>query len=139
MSERSGQIASVGAGSVGATLAYACLLRGVARRIALYEIDKKKVESQALDLNHGLQFVAPAEAAAAGILEAILSDARAILPVSSLLENYGGLSDVCLSVPSVVNQSGVEPPLSIPMNAAEEAGLAGSARMVQTAIRALGF
>src|SRR3954464_3456957 len=51
------KIAIIGAGSVGATIAYACLLRGVAKSIALYDISAQKVEAETLDLNHGLQFV----------------------------------------------------------------------------------
>jgi L-lactate dehydrogenase len=51
------KIAVVGAGSVGATLAYACLIRGVARTIALYDVDAAKTRAETLDLNHGLQFV----------------------------------------------------------------------------------
>jgi L-lactate dehydrogenase len=51
------RIAIVGAGSVGATLAYACLLRGVGRDLVLHDIDAAKVEAQVLDLDHGLQFV----------------------------------------------------------------------------------
>jgi L-lactate dehydrogenase len=51
------KIAVVGAGSVGATLAYACLIRGVGRTIALYDIDAAKTRAEVLDLNHGLQFV----------------------------------------------------------------------------------
>jgi L-lactate dehydrogenase len=47
----------VGAGSVGATLAYACLLRGVGRSIALYDVNAAKTRAEVLDLNHGLQFV----------------------------------------------------------------------------------
>jgi hypothetical protein len=39
------RIASVGAGSVGATAGYACLLRGIA-------------EAQALDLAHSVQVIA---------------------------------------------------------------------------------
>jgi len=316
MKEHSRKIAVVGAGSVGATIAYACLLRGVARRIAMFDVDEAKVQAQALDLNHGLQFVSPAivegskdpavcagadviimtagakqkpgqsrmelasvnagicrqlvpmllrvapEAlwlmvsnpvdvltfaalkisglprrrvlgsgtvldssrfryliaqrcsvavasvhgyivgehgdsevplwstasigniplsewavsghgrltvrdraeiftgvktsaeqiirgkgatsfaiglSAASILDAVFEDANAVLPVSSLLENFHGLSDVCLSMPSIVNRAGVEPPLDVPMNAAEEAGLANSAATVKGAIRALGL
>jgi L-lactate dehydrogenase len=51
------KVAVVGAGSVGATLAYACLVRGVGRTIALYDIDAAKTRAEVLDLNHGLQFV----------------------------------------------------------------------------------
>jgi L-lactate dehydrogenase len=51
------KIAVVGAGSVGATLAYACLVRGIGRTIALYDVNAAKTRAEVLDLNHGLQFV----------------------------------------------------------------------------------
>ncbi len=46
----------VGAGSVGTSIAYASLIRGSARQIALYDIDAKKVEAEVHDLSHGTQF-----------------------------------------------------------------------------------
>ena len=51
------KVAVVGAGSVGATLAYAVLMRGAAREVVLYDIDTAKVRAQALDLAHGIQFM----------------------------------------------------------------------------------
>ncbi|HWP40093.1 MAG TPA: L-lactate dehydrogenase [Tepidisphaeraceae bacterium] len=57
MSERTSRLAIVGAGSVGATIAYACMIRGVAKQIVLYDVNKAKVQAEVLDLNHGLQFV----------------------------------------------------------------------------------
>jgi L-lactate dehydrogenase len=51
------KVAVVGAGSVGATLAYACLVRGIGRTIALYDVNADKTRAEVLDLNHGLQFV----------------------------------------------------------------------------------
>jgi L-lactate dehydrogenase len=54
------KVAVVGAGSVGATLAYACLIRGIGRTIALYDINADKTRAEVLDLQHGLQFVPPA-------------------------------------------------------------------------------
>ncbi len=77
--------------------------------------------------------------ATAKILESILHNENRILPVSSLLADYRGISDVCLSVPCVVNRNGVEPPLPTPMNPAEEAGLRNSADTIRAAIRKLGF
>ena len=77
--------------------------------------------------------------ATAKILESILHDENRILPVSSLLEDYRGISDVCLSVPCIVNRSGVEPPLPLPMNAAEVSGLRSSAQTIRAAITKLGF
>lgn len=46
----------VGAGSVGASVAYAALIRGSARHVALYDIATEKVEAEVLDLAHGTQF-----------------------------------------------------------------------------------
>jgi L-lactate dehydrogenase len=54
------KLAIIGAGAVGTTIAYACMVRGVARHIALYDLNRAKVEAETLDLNHGLQFVPPA-------------------------------------------------------------------------------
>ena len=77
--------------------------------------------------------------ATARILEALLHDENRILSVSSLLEDYRGIDDVCLSVPSIVNAQGVETTLPVPMNANEEAGLKHSAETIRNAIRSLGF
>ena len=55
------KVAIVGAGSVGATLAYASLIRGVAHDVVLYDMNADKVEAEVLDLRHGLLFCPPAE------------------------------------------------------------------------------
>ena len=314
--ERPPKVAVIGAGSVGATVAYACLLRGVGKEIVLYDVDKAKVEAEVLDLNHGLQFVPMATVegsddlevccdadvivitagakqkpgqtrmelagvnvgicrdlvpklvtiapdavllpvtnpvdvityvtlklsglpkqrvfgsgtvldssrfryliakrlnvavqsvhayiagehgdsevplwstataggvalhdwavqghgklsvrdrveifenvknaayqivkgkgvtnyaiglATARILEAILHDENRVLPVSSLIENFNGISDVCLSVPTIVNRAGVDGIVPIKLNDAELAGLKNSAETIKGAIKALGF
>jgi L-lactate dehydrogenase len=54
--ERQAKVGIIGAGSVGATIAYAAMIRGVARHISLFDIAKTKVKSEVLDLNHGLLF-----------------------------------------------------------------------------------
>ena len=48
-------VAIVGAGAVGATLAYATLVRGAARRVVLFDINKAKVEAEAADIGHGIE------------------------------------------------------------------------------------
>jgi L-lactate dehydrogenase len=58
---RTTKLAIVGAGSVGATLAYACLVRGAAQTVALYDLAATKVDAEVLDLRHGLQFVPRAD------------------------------------------------------------------------------
>jgi L-lactate dehydrogenase len=55
--DRPSKIGIVGAGSVGATIAYACMLRGVAKQISLFDVAASKVQAEVLDLNHGLMFV----------------------------------------------------------------------------------
>ncbi len=60
-SRRRSKVAIVGAGSVGATLAYASLIRGVAHDIVLYDMNAEKVEAEVLDLRHGLLFVPSAD------------------------------------------------------------------------------
>lgn len=77
--------------------------------------------------------------ATAKILESLMRDENRVLPVSSLLTDYRGISDICLSVPSIVNHFGVEQPLPIPMNDAELAGLRNSAETIRGTIRGLGF
>jgi len=57
----SGKIAIVGAGSVGSSMAYACLVRGSARTIALYDVNASKVEAEVLDLAHGAAFTGASE------------------------------------------------------------------------------
>lgn len=314
--ERTSKIGIIGAGSVGATIAYACMLRGVSQRVSLFDVNKQKVHAEALDLNHGLQFVPvatvngsddvnvlehadvivmtagakqkpgqtrldlaeananicrkiipdvlrvapdaillmvtnpvdvvtyiaqklsglPAERvlgsgtvldssrfryliarrcsvavqnvhayivgehgeseiplwssasigaipldqwtvpnhgeladrdrdaifqnvrtaadqviagkgatnyavglAVSSILEAILNNENRVLPVSSLLNGYRGISDVCLSVPCIVNRQGVEATLPIPMNEAELAGLTAGAKRIRDVVQSLGF
>jgi L-lactate dehydrogenase len=77
--------------------------------------------------------------ATAKILEALLHDENRILPVSSLIKDYQGIDDVCLSLPSIVNRAGVEQALPIKMNDAELAGLRNSAAQIKEVIRAVGF
>lgn len=46
----------IGAGAVGSSVAYASLIRGSARHVALYDIDAAKTEAEVLDLAHGTLF-----------------------------------------------------------------------------------
>ena len=55
--EKTSKVSIVGAGAVGATLAYAGLMRGFARTVALFDVNKAKVEAEALDLAQGVQFM----------------------------------------------------------------------------------
>ena len=50
------KIAIIGAGFVGSTAAYACLIDGAVSEIALIDVNREKAEGEAMDLRHGLQF-----------------------------------------------------------------------------------
>jgi L-lactate dehydrogenase len=75
----------------------------------------------------------------AKILEAILKNENRVLPVSSMMNDYHGIGEVCLSVPSIVNARGVDAVLPVPLNDAEKLGLVNSAEKIRDVIRACGF
>lgn len=58
---RGTKVAIIGAGAVGTAVAYASLIRGVARTVALMDIDAAKVNAEVLDLSHGLEFMPRAD------------------------------------------------------------------------------
>jgi L-lactate dehydrogenase len=61
------------------------------------------------------------------IIEAIYLDENRVLPVSTLLKDYCGVSDVCLSVPAVINSKGVDRVLPVPYDERERRWLKDSA------------
>ncbi len=73
------------------------------------------------------------------IVEAILRDQGTVLSVSSLIENYYGINDVFLSLPSVIDRGGVERRLRLKLNEEEVDGLRKSAQVLQDLARKLGF
>ena len=77
--------------------------------------------------------------AATRIVEAVVNDERRILPVSSRLDDYLGMSDVCLSVPAIVHAGGVGERVEVPMTDVELAGLRSSAEAVRATARSFGF
>ncbi len=77
--------------------------------------------------------------AATRVIEAILRDENGVLPVTSLLDGHYGLSDVCLSLPSVVNRSGVASVLDVPVSPHELAQLRASAEQVRGVAGSLGL
>lgn len=75
----------------------------------------------------------------ARIVEAILSDEGAVLPVSSVLTDYHGVTDIALSVPSVVNSTGVASVLDVDFDDRELDLFHRSAQALADASRALGL
>ena len=73
------------------------------------------------------------------ITQAIINDENAILPVSSLVENYLGIDDVYLSLPSVINKEGVREVLKIELNPQEKQAFKNSADAIRRVIRETGL
>ena len=73
------------------------------------------------------------------LVEAILRDQGTVLSVSSLIDDYYGLSDVCFSLPSVLDAGGVERVLHLTLDETELKGLRQSAALLQKTIRDLGL
>ncbi len=69
--EHKQKIGIVGAGSVGATIAYACMVRGIGKHISLFDVAKPKLHAEVLDLNHGLMFVPEAQLDGADDIEVL--------------------------------------------------------------------
>jgi L-lactate dehydrogenase len=69
--ERAAKVGIIGAGSVGATIAYAAMIRGVARQISIFNTTKAKVVAEVLDLNHGLLFVPPGKVEGSNEIEVL--------------------------------------------------------------------
>jgi L-lactate dehydrogenase len=95
-------------------------------RTAAYEVIRRK----------GATFYAIA-AGVVRIVEAITRNENSVLTVSSLVQGAYGYSDVCLSLPSVVNAQGIARMLELPLSEDEQAALKRSAQTIQTAIESL--
>jgi L-lactate dehydrogenase len=79
-------------------------------------------------------------AVAAGLMritQAILRDQRTVLSVSSLIQNYHGLNDVCFSLPTVVDHGGIEKVLQIELEKEELDKLRHSAEVLKSTIKSL--
>jgi len=95
-------------------------------RDAAYEIIKRKgATSYAIGL--GLL----------SIVEAILGDFRTVLSVSALMTGHYGVSDMCLSLPCVVGENGIEEILTLNLSEGEEQGFRTSADKLKSTLTAL--
>ncbi len=73
------------------------------------------------------------------IVESIIGDENSILTVSSMFEGEYGISDVCLSVPTVVGSGGAERIIEIDFSEEELRGLRDSADTLKGLAREIGF
>ena len=77
--------------------------------------------------------------AGARIVEAIRRDENRVLPISTLLQDWHGITDVCMSVPTLVNARGAGQRLEVPLDDGELARLTASADAIRASARNLGF
>ncbi|CCQ98623.1 L-lactate dehydrogenase 1 [[Clostridium] ultunense Esp] len=77
--------------------------------------------------------------ALARITEAILRDQRSILPVSAYLEGEYGVSDICLGVPCVLGNNGIEEIVQVPLSQEEREGFLKSAKTLKEFSHQIGF
>jgi len=71
------------------------------------------------------------------IVESILRDENAIVTVSTFLEDHHGVSDVCLSVPVILNRSGVKGIINLPLAEEEIVNFQKSADIIKKVIASL--
>lgn len=71
------------------------------------------------------------------IVVSILRDHNTVLTVSSLVNDYYGISDVCLSLPSIVNRNGVQEVLRLELAPSEIEMLRKSAEVLKASIATL--
>lgn len=73
------------------------------------------------------------------ITGAILRDENSVLPVSVLINDYYGVNDVCLSLPSIVSREGVNKFLKLELSPEEEERFRHSAQALKKIIKDVKF
>ena len=97
-------------------------------RNSAYKIIEKKGET-----SYGIGL------ALARITQAILHDENTILPVSSLVRDYLGITNVYLGLPAIINKLGVSRVLKIVLNSKEEDYFKKSAQKLRNVIEQVGL
>lgn len=99
-------------------------------RFTLHELDvtAERVRNAAYEIIQGKGATNYAIGlSAARIVEAVLHDENAVLPVSTVLTDYHGVSGVALSVPHLVNRQGAHPIANVQFSDGEAGQFAASA------------
>jgi len=82
-------------------------------------------------LKTGSAYYAPSSAAAR-MVEAVLADSGAVMPVCAWVEGQYGIADVYLGVPARLGRAGVREIVELPLAAAELANLREAAEAVRS-------
>lgn len=81
------KIGIVGSGFVGATAAYALVMRGVGREIVLVDMDEKRAKAEADDIFHAVPFASSVDVRAGGYPE--LKDAQVVIMAAGVNQKPG--------------------------------------------------
>jgi len=73
------------------------------------------------------------------ITKSILRNENSILPVSTLITDYFGINNVCISIPSVVNINGVQQYLKLDLSGQEQELFKNSANALKNIIKTIGI
>ena len=73
------------------------------------------------------------------ICTAVMRDEQTVLPVSSLMVGEYGLSDLAISMPTVVGRDGVVCRVPVPLNESEQGELTASAKALKDIIDSVDF
>lgn len=111
----------------------------VCRRCVDWRAERERIEQAVRDSAYHIIDYKGATYFAVGmalvrIVGAILRNQRSVLTVSTVLNGEHGLEDVCLSVPSIVSQEGVERILEANLSPEEQKALVWSADLLRQAI-----
>lgn len=71
------------------------------------------------------------------IIVSIIRDEHSVLPVSCYIDGHYGLSDLCIGVPAIVGNEGVEKVLDIPLDVEEQQKLSASVKTLKNVIAEL--
>ena len=97
------KVVIVGAGNVGSTFAFSLMISGLAREIVLIDKNESPAKGECMELNHGISLAHPTKIYAAGFE----------------ITDFYGISDVCISIPALVNSTGVEQYMNLKLSAQE--------------------
>lgn len=110
-------------------------------------ISQQELDQMAVDVKNAAYKVIAGKGAtnyaiglsATRIAQAILTDSNDVLSVSTVLDDYLGVSGVALSVPTIVNRQGAFRAVEVPMTSREHEKFLASAAAIQNSLKALGY
>ncbi|MGA8300401.1 MAG: L-lactate dehydrogenase [Terriglobales bacterium] len=113
-----------------------------AQGVELTPADRQRIYEQTRDAAYqiierkGATYYAVA-AGLIGITAALLRDQNTVFSISTLIRDYRGIDDVCLSLPAILNRSGVRNVLHLELSANEQDKLRESAAILKSTLRKL--